>query len=141
MVQFCLAGKWFRDDKKAQGIYLFLAALLCGFSGYSVYNAGNFQMVRLWQGKALLAAAFLPLLFYLCISVLLEKEPSCPWFLLVLANISCCLLSSMGIILAPLMTGCFLVVCLLLTRKWKRVLQGLLCCLPSILLGLLYISL
>ncbi|HJD26547.1 MAG TPA: hypothetical protein IAA12_08835 [Candidatus Blautia intestinipullorum] len=141
MVQYCLAGKWFRNDKKAQGIYLFLAALLCSFSGYSVYNAGNFQMVRLWQGKALLAAAFLPLLFYLCISILLEKEPSHPWFLLILANISCCLLSSMGIILAPLMTGCFLAVCLLLTRKWKRVLLGLMCCLPSILLGILYISL
>lgn len=98
-------------------------------------------MVRLWQGKALLAAAFLPLLFYLCISILLEKEPSHPWFLLILANISCCLLSSMGIILAPLMTGCFLAVCLLLTRKWKRVLLGLMCCLPSILLGILYISL
>lgn len=141
MVQYCIARKWFPDDRKARGIYLFLAALLCGFSGYSVYNAGNFQMVRIWQGKALLAGMMLPLLFYLCISVLLEKKPSYPWFFLVLANISCCLLSSMGIILAPIMTGCFLAVCLIWTRKWKRVLQGLLCCLPSIVLGIVYIVL
>lgn len=139
MVQHCLAKKWFKDDRNAQGIYLFLVAVLCSFSGYSVYNSGNFQMVRIWQGKALLAAAFLPLLFYLCLSVLLEKKAQYPWFFLALANISCCLLSSMGIILAPLMTGCFLVVSIIWTREWKRIWRGLLCCLPSILLGIVYI--
>lgn len=141
MVQYCLARKWFKDDGKAQGIYLFLVALLCGFSGYSVYNAGNFQMVRIWQGKALLAATMLPFLLYLCISILLDKKADYPWGLLVLANISCCHLSSMGIILAPLMTGGFLIVCLIWSREWKCVMKGFLCCLPSIFLGIVYIFL
>lgn len=140
MVQYCIAGKCFPEDRKARGIYLLLTALLCSFSGYSVYNAGNFQMVRIWQGKALLAGVFLPLLFYLCLSLLVEKKPDDSWLILVMANISCCLLSSMGIILTPLMTGCFLAVCFVRTREWKRVLKGLMCCLPSILLGLLYIG-
>lgn len=139
LVQYMLGKKWFGEDSHARWIYLFLAALLAGFSGYSVYNAGNFQMVRIWQGKALLAAAMLPLLFYLCISVLLEKKPEYPWYFLLLANISCCLLSSMGIILAPLMTGCFMLVSLIRTGRWKRVIMGGLSCLPSVLLGIAYI--
>lgn len=139
MVQALLAEKWFPKDRKARDIYLLLAACLCSFSGYSVYNAGNFQMVRIWQGKAVLAAILLPLLIWICISLLLEKEPERPWYLLVLANISCCLVSSMGIILAPLLTGCFLLLSLILRRDLKRAAKGLLCCLPSFVFGVIYI--
>lgn len=139
MVQSVLAKKWFPGEKKAQGIYLLLAACICSFSGYSVYNGGNFQMVRIWQGKAVLASVLLPYLICLCISFLLEKKSEISWVPLVLANVSCCLLSSMGIILAPLLIGCFLLMSLIIRRDWKRLLAGLLCCLPSIILGIVYI--
>lgn len=139
LVQALLAGKWFPKNRRARDIYLLLAACFCSFSGYSVYNAGNFQMVRLWQGKAVLASVLLPCLIYLCMSLLLEKEKESSWLLLFLANISCCLLSSMGIILAPLMTGCFLLLSLFVRREISRVAKGFLCCLPSIVFGILYI--
>lgn len=139
MVQILLAQKWFPESRKARDIYLLLAACLCSFSGYSVYNAGNFQMVRIWQGKAVLAAILIPLLIWSCISLLLEKESEGSWHLLVWANISCCLVSSMGIILAPLLTGCFLLLSLVLRRDWRRVAKGILCCLPSIVFGVIYI--
>lgn len=139
MVQALLAEKWFPKDRKARDIYLLLAACLCSFSGYSVYNAGNFQMVRIWQGKAVLAAILLPFLIWICSSLLMEKEPERPWYLLVLANLSCCLVSSMGIMLAPLLTGCFLLLSLILRRDLKRVVRGLLCCLPSFVFGVIYI--
>lgn len=134
-----LARKWFRNDRNAQAVFLFLTAMLCWFSAYSVYNAGNFQMVRLWQGKAVLAAFLLPLNFYLCSSIILEEKPEYPWFFLLMANISCCLLSSMGIILAPLMTGIFALLGLLRFRSLKRTLCALSCCIPSIALGAVYI--
>ena len=70
-VQYLLGKKWFADDRRGQGMYLFLVACIASFSAYSVYNAGSFQMVRLWQGKAVLASVFLPLLFYLCHSILI----------------------------------------------------------------------
>ena len=71
-VQYLLGKKWFADDRRGQGMYLFLVACIASFSAYSVYNAGSFQMVRLWQGKAVLASVFLPLL-----SDQSDKE-SCP---------------------------------------------------------------
>lgn len=133
------ARKWFKDDQNAQAIFLFLTAMLCWFSAYSVYNTGNFQMVRLWQGKAVLAALLLPLIFYLSSSIILEEQPQYSWFLLFMANASSCLLSSMGIILAPLMICIFAFLGLLRFHSLKRVLYALFCCVPSIALGMIYL--
>lgn len=141
VTMYCLARKWFPGDRRAQELFLFLTAVLFWFSAYSVYNAGDFQMVRLWQGKAVLAAFLLPTVFYLCSRILLERQRSLPWVLLLMANLACCLLSSMGIILAPLSMGIFSVLGLLFHRSPRRMLCGLLCCLPSIALGLIYIRL
>ena len=139
-VVYQLGKKWFHSPHQ-QGFFLFLAVFLHSFTFYSVYNAGNFQMIRIWQGKALLAAAFLPLLFYLCLHFMLEQHCKYPWILLLMANISCCLLSSMGIMLAPLMQGIFVVVGFLRFRNLKKCAAGLISTLPSIIFGLIYLIL
>lgn len=127
------------DNTSARGIFLFLVAVLNCFTTYSVYNAGNFQMIRIWQGKALLAAALLPMLLYLSLSIIMEEKPKYSWALLIMGNTACCLLSSMGIILAPLLQGCFLLLGLLRFRSLKRTVAGFLCCIPSAILGIIYI--
>ena len=98
-------------------------------------------MIRIWQGKALLAAALIPILFYLSMTITMEEKPQYPWYLLLLANIACCLLSSMGIILAPLLQGAFALLGLIRYRSPKRFVYSLLCCLPSVALGIVYILL
>lgn len=140
IIVYQLGKKWFADPHR-RGAFLFLAAVLNSFTYYSAYNAGNFTMIRLWQGKALLAGALLPLLFYLCLSIMLEEKRGYPRYLLLMANISCCLLSSMGIMLAPLMQGIFLILSFLRFRNLKKCIAELLCTIPSILLGLLYLTL
>lgn len=138
-VVYLIARKWFPDDANARGIFLFLAAFLCWFSAYSVYNAGSFQMVRLWQGKAMLAAFLLPSIFYLASSIVLEEQSAYSWVLLFMADLGACLLSSMGIILAPLMIGIFVFLGLLRFRSVKRTVLGLACCIPSAILGIVYL--
>lgn len=139
VVMYVLACRWFPDEKNARGIFLFLTVVLSWFSAYSIYNAGDFQMIRIWQGKAVLAAILLPLIFYLSLAIIMEKQPKYSWLLYVMANLSACLLSSMGIILAPVMMGVFIFLSLLKFRSLKRTLLGLACCLPSALLGVTYI--
>lgn len=136
-----IGRRWFPKSSHGRGIFLFCAATLNSFFTYSVYNVGSFQMIRIWQGKALLAAALLPLLLYLSLSTIMEKTPKYPWKLLLMANLSCCLLSSMGIILAPLMQGIFVMLNLLRFRSsnTRHALFGLLCCIPSLLLGAVYL--
>ena len=139
MVQYLLGRKWFGEVQNAVGIYLFLVALITGFSAYSVYNAGCFQMVRIWQGKALLAGMLLPAVFYLSMCIYLGNEKEYSWLLLGMADMSCCLLSSMGVILAPLVAGCFLIVSLITNRNIHHVWKTLLCFIPSVILGGIYI--
>lgn len=139
MVQYLLGRKWFSEVQNAVGIYLFLVALITGVSAYSVYNAGCFQMVRIWQGKALLAGMMLPVVFYLSMCIYLGNEKEYSWLLLGMADMSCCLLSSMGVILAPLMAGCFLIVSLITNRNIHHVWKTLLCFIPSVILGGIYI--
>lgn len=141
MVMYYIGKKWFSGNKQAQGIFLFIAAVMTSFSAYSVYNAGNFQLVRIWQGKAFLAAIMLPLLFYFCYTILLPEKEEYPWIFLFMTNLSCCFLSSMGIMLAPLMMGCFLVIAFAKGKRPGQLFKGLCCCLPSIVLGVVYIML
>lgn len=139
VVQRLLCTYLYPEDKQARDIYLLVVACICSFSAYSVYNAGCFQMVRIWQGKAVLASVMIPLLIYLCLTIIMQKESGHSWLLLAMADLSCCLLSSMGIMLAPLVIGAFLLAGLIFRRGFSHFWKGLLCCLPSVILGLIYL--
>lgn len=138
---YYMAKKWFAKDSHSQGLFLILAAVLTWFSGFSVYTSGNFTLVRIWQGKALLTALLLPFAFYLCFSVLMEKEQEYSLAVLFMANLACCHVSSMGIMLSPVMMGIFAVMAMCRHRSLKRLMQGILCCLPSLVLGIVYLML
>lgn len=139
-VIYLLSKKWFKDNTEAQGIFVLCVAILNWFSAYSVYNAGMFQMVRIWQGKAVLAAVLIPLLYYLAEPMLtVEKMNGMNWVLLLFTNVSCCLVSSMGIILSPLVLGIMDVIGFVKHRNIKQFVVNGLCCVPSLILGVVYI--
>lgn len=139
LVQYQYACKFWKNDKASRGVYLFFAVLLCTFSAYSVYNSGNFQMVRIWQGKGLLAGVMLPLLLYVCICVLWEKDGEHGWLSLVMGIVSCSFLSSMGILLAPVMVGVTAIISSIHDKTLSRGWKALLCCTPSVILGIVYL--
>ena len=75
------------------------------------------MLVRIWQGKAVLAAVILPFLIYLGLALVLEDQPEYPWLLLAMANLAACHVSSMGIMLAPVVTGLFVLLALVKNRS------------------------
>lgn len=136
-----LGKKWFPEDKEGQGRFLLLCAVLTWFFGFTVYTSGNFGMVRIWQGKAVLCAVLLPFLFYLCLSITAEKEKEYSWLLLGMANLSCCHVSSMGIMLSPVMIGVWGVIGAWKYKSVKRLGKSILVCIPSLVLGVIYLTL
>ena len=139
LVYWKIGRKLFDKDDRKVGLFLLFLVLIQMFSYYSVYTQGTFLSIRIWQGKACLASVFLPLLLYLGIGIILEKEQEYSWLLLLLADISCCLLSSMGIILACMMLVILLIMGLVRFHSLQKAACTALCCLPSLLLGLVYI--
>ena len=141
MVLHQIGKRWFPDNCEALGQFLLLCAVVIWFSGFSVYTAGNFQLVRIWQGKAVLCAVLLPLLFYLCISIVLDRKIEYPWLLLGMGNLACCHVSSMGIMLSPVMIGIFGLSSIWKFKSMKRLAWSILACTPSLVLGVIYLML
>ena len=139
LVLYQFAKLFFPENADARGIFLIFGCVLTWFSGFSVYTSGNFQMIRIWQGKGLLAAALLPLSIWLCMKTMMQKKPELPWYFLLLTNGACCLVSSMGIMLSPLVMGIFAVMGAVHCREPKRIITCILCCIPSIVLGAAYV--
>ena len=135
-VQRMISKKLFPGEKKKQDLYLFFIAFLICFSCVSVYNAGTFQMIRLWQGKALIASALLPALVYYSVEVILEKKGSVLFLLMV--DIACCLPSSMGVVLSGIVLGTFFLLSLFFRKGFRSCLNCILAALPSVALGMCY---
>ena len=132
---------WFPEKKREQGIFLLFCAVLIWFSGFSVYTAGNFQLVRIWQGKAVLAAVILPLLFYYLLCAYKNEYQIQDIIQIFLTTGAAALTSSMGIFLAPIMVALGAFAGIIQTRKigiaWK-LLAG---CIPCIILTGIYLLL
>ncbi|MCF0133866.1 MAG: hypothetical protein HUJ72_08370 [Blautia sp.] len=139
VVWYMLAKKWFPDNKKSRGIFLFLSAIAAWFSAYSIYNSDNFHMVRIWQGKALLASFLIPYLYYMAEQYLFEEHNSIRWWHFLILHTACCLVSSMSLALAPLVTGIFVIMALFRRVKFRKICMACICCLPEVCLGIIYL--
>ena len=140
LVYHQMGKMFFPKEKRKQGIFLLFCAVLIWFSGFSVYTAGNFQMIRIWQGKAILASVILPFLTYLGLRAILNEQPAYSWIVLALTDLAACHVSSMGIMLSTVVMGIFIFLDLCRNRKISRIFMEIACCLPSLILGLVYLA-
>ncbi len=134
--------KLFGEKWKSVGVFLCFVSLIHMFSNYSVYTQGTFMLVRIWQGKAFLAAVLLPALLYVGWLYFEEKTAGfAHWFSLFLFMTACAMVSSMGILLAPIMLGMTAIVAGIYHRRWKRIGLAAASCIPSVLLAVIYLIL
>ena len=136
-----IGRRLFQGDMKSTGMFLCFLSLIHIFSYYSVYTQGTFMLIRIWQGKAVLAALLLPAVFYFGMRVFQGESKSGDWMGLLLLMVSCSLVSSMGIMLAPVMLGIFGILYGLLKKQWKRLGLAVLCTLPCLVCAAVYIVL
>lgn len=135
-------------ERKKQHLFFLLAVLLTLFSGYSIKNASVFLLYRIWQGKAVLAAFLLPLIWLVFLEQIKDgqKDETTWWdrirfyIMLMMLSSASGMVSSMGIFLAPLLIGFLALVLGYKKRSIKAVIQVVLCAWPSVLLGVLYLT-
>lgn len=132
-------GRTLFQNSRSIGIFLFLICILNIFGNYSEFTTQTFLLFRLWQGKAVLAAGIIPFILYICYRLTKEKNQWALWGILCLTTSAASLVSSMGIFLAPVSVGCWALVDLIQTRKITKTVLYMLCCLPCVICGIIYI--
>lgn len=137
-VYWLLAGCLFEEHEKKL-VFVGLVSAIHIFSGYSVYNSGAFLLFRIWQGKALFASIFAPLLIMLALRLFQMEKPRA-WEYLLIAMTCCgtCLTSGFGIILAAMFWGIISVI-YGIVKKAPKVMIGLwISLIPCVVYGFLY---
>lgn len=134
-----IGKKLMGEEKKAVGFFLFFLALVQTFSYYSVYTQGTFMLIRIWQGKALLASFILPAIFHRSWCCMQKDAARGDWLRLFCLMMSACLVSSMGMMLAPVMIGIMALLYGIPGGQWKKILYAFLCCLPNIFCAAVYL--
>lgn len=130
----------FQDDRKMQGMFLTFAVLMHFFMS-GIHTSGlTFLSITPWVGKGVLATVLIPMLFYGMLRT--GKDGSAGnWILLGITGLAGCLLSSMGIMLAPVFVGTAAVLSAAAKKNWKILLYGVLACVALHHTGmLLYLS-
>lgn len=141
MIYGILGRRLFGKERRLAGFFLILVCLLHIFSGYSVYTQGTFLLVRIWQGKAILAAALIPAVYYYCLRTAQEKKGvAANCVMLVLLMLACCHVSSMGIMLGAIAMGLAGIACALRYRKPGILLYGVVSCIPNLIYSAIYLT-
>lgn len=137
MVYYLLAEWVFKEDEKKTAICLSFISLLNIWGNISVFTSSSFLLFRLHQGKALLANLILPFLIYLLVTYYQEKKYNEKELLLVM--ISSTLVSSMGVVLAPLLLGVYAIPRFVREKRVIIFVQTILCSMPNIVIGVAFL--
>lgn len=140
MVYALIGKRLFSKDPQMQGMFLAFAVLLHLFMSGEHTSGLTFLSITPWVGKGVLATILIPTLFYWIVRTAQEDSAS-GWTLLGITCLGGCLLSSMGIMLAPVFAGTAVFAVSLRKRSIRYLLCGIASCLPCIVLGIYYIYL
>ena len=149
-VFWLLGAALFPDSPLRQAGFALFSALAIQYLGGTTFTAGSFALTRIWQGKAVLAAAGIPFLF--AEFQMLYREAGKAFTpeterdgkngiiaLIGVTGLGLCLLSGMGILFGGLLIAGFGVWYLLAYRKWRDAWKIAAALSPSAGFGALYI--
>ncbi|HPF29203.1 MAG TPA: DUF6077 domain-containing protein [Lachnospiraceae bacterium] len=148
LVYWKLADLLFEKKQENVPIFLVLISGIQIFGNYSVYTSETFFLTRTWQGKSILANLVIPFVFFVLMAIIRRTEKGkesvgkgvggC-FFLLLLANLTGALASSLGLLLLLILEGVFFLVIAIRNHRLWLLPCGLLSLFPCYLYILLYV--
>ncbi len=139
MIYTQIAFHLFKGEKKAVSIFLIFLSLLYIWGNFSIYTNFTFLLLRIWQGKAMLANVILPAIWLMFLECIKNDKKIGNWLILLMVMIASCHVSSMGIALAPMTLGGLAVVFSIRNRKISYILKSAICMIPNLIYGLTYL--
>ncbi len=134
-------GAELTGEKKKASFFVVAVSFLNVFGNFSIYSSSSFLLFRIWQGKAALAAIFLPAIFLIAFRIYEKEAARSEWVTMFLLLCSCCMVSSMGVALGPFVLGALSLVEWIRRKSFRTVWPACLSLLPSAVLGGIYLIL
>lgn len=153
MIYGLIGNELFKKDKKQVYCFLMIMCIINIWGNYSVRTTFTFFLIRIWQGKAILASMILPLIVLLFIKAEKNDYKFNYCLILFITILAGNLTTTMGIALPPLELMLLAIVyeiSKINLKKTKEEKTGigkaiinltkcLICCAPSILYGIAYL--
>lgn len=139
MITYLLIAKFFRRKQEYIEYGLLFFALLTIMGNVSIYTSSTFLLFRIWQGKAMLANIILPSILVYSSDAMDKTRLNSNWILVVAAVLAGCLTSSMAVALVPLSLGLLSIVYSGVQKSIKPIIMSLICLIPCMICGVLYI--
>ncbi|MFV0465992.1 MAG: DUF6077 domain-containing protein [Lachnospiraceae bacterium] len=129
----------FQNDMEKLGFFLILITSLHVFAAFSERTAGLFFLIRLWQGKAIVAGIILPFVLYLFLRMFFFDVTKADWILLFFTMSACSMVSSMGIILGAISVGIFGLLLTLRKLNIRYLIYSIAVCSVNLICSVLYL--
>lgn len=153
MIYGLIGNEIFKKNQKQVYSFLMIMSIINIWGNYSVRTTFSFFLIRIWQGKALLASMILPLIILLVIKAEENNYKFNYCLLLFITILAGNLTTTMGIALPPMELMLLAVVYEISKIKLKKskeektgigraiinLTKCCLCCIPSIVYGLAYL--
>lgn len=136
---YYLLAKLIFDDRIKSVLMTAVVATINMSFGDSVYNQSYFTIVRIWQGKAVVAGVLIPFLTFMLMRLYKDHEKKANYVLIFLVNIAMCLMSGMGIFFSGILTGVCGLWFVLINKNRKSIIYVAMACIPTIIYGISYI--
>lgn len=95
----------FKEDREKVSIFLIFVSALNIYGYFSTHTTSAVMLLRIWQGKALVGAMLVPVMFYLMFEIMNRSGKKVWYFMAAVAATAAALASGSGITIIPLVIG------------------------------------
>lgn len=130
-------GKLLFKGGVERSLFLLTTVVVNLFFSGNPHTQSTFTLVRIWQGKAVVASVIIPLIYMLYLYIEFDDRRK-NWTSLIICGSASCLFSVMGISISLIMIG-VLGFYAVVKKRWNRIGYLIVAMLPAILYGYGYI--
>ena len=134
-----LGMHFFQRDREKVNIFLIFVSALNIFGYFSTHTTSAVMLLRIWQGKALVGATLLPVVFYIMFEIMNGSGKKMWYILGAVAASAAALASGSGITITPVVIGMCGIAEIIHTKKVKKGLLILCTAIPSVIYLLCYL--
>lgn len=147
MIYWLFAKAFFKEEKKSAVLFMIFICILHIFSYYSGKNNFIFVLLRMWQGKAVLANIVLPFIALLFVYGEEKNLNFACMISIILSILAGNFTTTMSIAMGPV---CLVAIASIyefvklilkqtkLTKSFAVIIKVLICCIPSLVYGMIY---